>query len=164
MKAYLSVFLVVLMGCTSLDGETPSVPTTREAYPFGVSEEEAEALLADRYESFRRLEHRELMLPTAQRRQTQIDAFGDRRAPWATKSEWLFADNELDLVWVLVEEPFLHELRQVLEGEGIVPDYRLPGMGDFYLRRGFGIRYDPPEFFYFSPRLTEFYRVWLENQ
>jgi hypothetical protein len=102
-------------------------------------------------------------LPTAQRTQTQLDCTGFRYAGKAREAELVFADDQLELVWILTEpeeEDFFIE--QFTERFG-PPTHVLPD-ATFFLDDGVAVRNDPDEVLFLSDRLREPYRQWLASQ
>lgn len=141
----------------------PAYLTNNQTLPFGQSVEDVKEHLETACSDLIVHENQALELPTATSTQLQIDCTDYAPLAHNGLSEWIFADNHLDIVWVLSPRSDLEDVKSTLNKEGITPDYALNGMADFYLERGFGIRYEPSEFLYHSERLTPFYRAWLES-
>ncbi|MFC3093927.1 hypothetical protein DRW07_10630 [Alteromonas sediminis] len=106
----------------------------------------------------------DLEVPTATESQTQVDCKNYAPLKHDGLSEWVFADDSLDIVWVLSPMAHLQHTKATLTQQGISADYSMGNMADFYLERGFGFRYQPTEYLYFSDRLKPFYKQWLEHQ
>jgi len=104
-----------------------------------------------------------LEVPTASVSQSQIDCENYKPLKHEGLSEWVFADNSLDIIWVLSPMEDLETTKATLKEQQIDADYSMENMADFYLERGFGFRYEPTEYLYFSDRLKPFYKQWLEQ-
>jgi hypothetical protein len=157
--ASLAIISVILTTANARE----SMPTQNKSMPFGQNLAEVIKRLEALCESIVLHPDQALEVPTATQSQTQIDCINYQPLQHEGVSEWIFADNQLDIVWVLSPLDTLEESKSGLSEKGIVPDYRLPGMADFYLERGFGYRYQPTEFLYFSDRLIPYYRAWLQS-
>ena len=141
----------------------PTVPTDRSAFDFGESPEATRLALADRFETLSSPTDQPLEVPTATESQQQIDGTGDAQSPWSTKTELIFANGALEIVWVLTSQEVVVQTLARLAEQGIEPSHSIPGAADFFLDRGFAVRYEPVEFLYFSERIAPFYEGWLES-
>lgn len=137
--------------------------THNQTLPFDQSIDEVKAHLETACSDIILHQNQTLELPTATTSQVQIDCTDYAPMNHQGLTEWVFADNRLDIVWLLTPLSELNKVKNTLENDGIQPDYALDAMADFYLDRGFGIRYEPTELLYHSERLTPFYRAWLES-
>ena len=159
------LFSALLFGFIStLAVANPSgLPTHNNKFPFGQNLAQVLERLKGQCSRLVVNENLPLEVPTATLSQTQIDCFDYKPLQHIGVSEWIFADDFLDIVWVLSPMSELEITKSKLTNNGITPDYSLPNMADFYLDRGFGFRYQPTEALYYSDRLIPYYRAWLEN-
>jgi hypothetical protein len=160
----ISVVLGVLMGSQVLaEPSSASQPTHNKPLPFGQPRDQVQLRLEQQCAEITIHENLPLEVPTAKVSQTQIDCIDYRPMQHQGTSEWIFADGELDIVWVLSPLETLEAVKADLAQRNVLPEYSLPGMADFYLDRGFGLRFQPTEFLYFSDRLKPYYQAWLES-
>jgi len=104
-----------------------------------------------------------IQLPTAKKSQSQVDCekfqyFGKKR-----KAEFIFADDILDMVWILTlpeEEDTLIAGFTALYGK---PTHIKEDV-TFFLNNGVAVRNDPHEVLFISDRLKEPYRAFLEDK
>ena len=102
----------------------------------------------------------EQQLPTATESQSQLDVAGFMFAGKKRKVELIFANDQLDLIWILTEhdeEKSFIESYKELYGD---PTHELDEV-TFFLEHGVAVRNKPHEILFISERLKEPYRQWL---
>lgn len=103
-----------------------------------------------------------LQLPTAKTTQSQLDVSGFLYAGKNRNIELIFADDALDIIWILTEaaeESIFIEAFKALYGE---PTHIKDGV-TFFLNDGVAVRNNPPEVLFISDRLKEPYKMFLEG-
>ena len=101
-------------------------------------------------------------LPTAKESQIQLDVKG---IPYGGKKrfvELIFADEVLEMVWVLTEAEEEEVIKKYFKRVYGEPTHILPGAW-FHLNDGVGLRNEPHEVAFISERLKEPYRAWFES-
>lgn len=151
------ITILFLPNCqTSLSLEKPAV------FEFGTSAEvmmtKIEPMVASM--DLRRIEPMEL--PTATQSQTQLDCSGFEFAGKKRNIELIFADDQLDIVWILTEAT---EEASFIEGYTQLygaPSHQIEG-ATFFLDHGVAVRNQPHEILFLSERLQGAYAQWLEG-
>ncbi|WP_417496235.1 hypothetical protein [Maricaulis sp.] len=133
----------------ALDGA--ALPET-EALSFAVPQEirlgETIEVLAPEIEAacaFTRTFDDEPGLPTGNTTQTQIDCFGYEIAGFDRKIEFVFADGQLALAWILTGVGDEARLRQLLTGQYGEPAAAIPPGLEFFPGERIALRTDKPE-------------------
>ena len=133
-----------------------------EVMQFGKSMSEIRQVLGPLCDSISERLNEPIQLPTAQKTQSQLDCYGFQYAGKKRKVELIFADDQLDIVWILTEaeeeEFFLNGFKE-LYGE---PTHRMED-ATFFLNEGTALRNKPHEVLFISERLKEPYKQFLEH-
>lgn len=130
---------------------------------FGVSSiAQMKELLRPHSDSIKVRTNEPMQLPTAQNSQSQMDLYGYRYAGKKRKAELIFADDALDIVWILTEAEeeasFIEQFRKKYgEPSHITEDVT------FFLDHGVAVRNQPHEILFISERLKEPYRQFLKK-
>ncbi len=103
-----------------------------------------------------------IQLPTAQKSQSQLDCEGFMYAGKKRKVELIFADDALDMIWILTEADeeklFIDEFKKLYgEPTHIKEDVT------FFLNDGVGVRNKPHEILFISERIKTPYKEWLNS-
>ena len=103
-----------------------------------------------------------LQLPTAKKMQSQLDCEGFMYAGKPRKVELVFADEILDMVWILTDEAeeqkFITRFKEMYgEPTHIVED------ATFFLSHGVAVRNKPHEVLFISERLKKPYEQFLNK-
>ena len=155
-KLSTSLILVFLISNSSADISKP------EVMEFGKSMAEIKQTLGPLCDSILVRINEPIQLPTAQRTQSQLDCYGFEYAGKKRKAELIFADDQLDIVWILTEaeeeEFFLNGFKEKY-GE---PTHKTED-ATFFLNDGTAVRNVPHEVLFISERLKEPYRQFLEQ-
>lgn len=151
------VLLITLSNCADTQITKP------EVFVFGSSMVEMKKNLKGLSESMTERLNEPIQVPTAKKSQSQLDVHGFMYAGKKRKVELIFADDQLDIVWILTEaeeeQVFLEKLTQIF-GE---PTHEMGG-DTFFLHDQVGLRNDPHEVLFFSERLKTPYQHWLDSQ
>lgn len=159
---YLKItFLFCLLSVFSCNNQT-EVITKPKVFEFGSSMAQIKSQIGGLSEDLVERMDEPMQLPTAKNAQSQLDVSGFEYAGKKRKVELLFADDALDLIWILTEaeeEATFIESFKVLYGE---PTHITKEV-TFFLDDGVGVRSNPPEILFISDRLKEPYRAFLTN-
>ncbi len=103
-----------------------------------------------------------IQLPTAKKMQSQLDCEGFMYAGKPRKVELVFADEILDMVWILTDEAeerkFITRFKEMYgEPTHIVED------ATFFLSHGVAVRNKPHEVLFISERLKKPYEQFLNK-
>lgn len=107
-------------------------------------------------------DHEPIQLPTAKKMQSQLDCEGFMYAGKPRKVELVFADEILDMVWILTDEAeerkFITRFKEMYgEPTHIVED------ATFFLSHGVAVRNKPHEVLFISERLKKPYEQFLNK-
>ena len=119
-------------------------------------------MLADKADRIEEITQEEIQLPTAKKSQIQLNCYGVPFAGEKRDMEFVFGDHQLDLVWILTDEDERESLLTSLKEQYGEPTHEIEG-ATFFLNNHVGLRSAPHELMYFSDRLEEPYRQWLES-
>lgn len=154
--SFLSIFL--LLSCN----RTVENVTLPEAFVFGASIEKIEELLLPLSDSLHIREIEPIELPTAKTSQRQMDISGFEYAGKKREVELVFADDVLDMVWVLTnadeERDFIEQFTNLYGNPTHIKEDVT-----FFLDNGVAVRNQPHEILFISDRLKDPYRAWLEG-
>lgn len=132
-------------------------------FEFGHSVASIKKNLAGQCDSIITKNNEPIQLPTAKESQSQLDVYGFQFAGKKRSVELIFADDALDIVWILTEaeeeEKFIAQFKE-LYGE---PTH-VTSEATFFLDNGTAIRNNPNEILFLSERLKEPYRQFLNSQ
>jgi hypothetical protein len=104
-----------------------------------------------------------IQLPTATVAQTQLDCEGFLFEGKKRKAELVFADDQLDLVWILTEADEEEKWIADFTKQFGTPTHQMEEV-TFFLDDGVAVRNQPHEVLFLSDRLQEPYRQWLSKQ
>lgn len=133
-----------------------------EFIEFGTGLEEVKVYLESEGYRFTERSIEPVELPTAKTSQIQLDVKGISYGGKDRFVELVFADEVLEMAWILTEaeeEEIIKEQFEKIYGE---PTNILPGAW-FHLDDGVGLRNEPHEVAFISDRLKEPYRMWFES-
>jgi len=103
-----------------------------------------------------------IQLPTAQYSQSQLDLSGFSYAGQKRNVELVFADDSLDLIWILInpgeDSLFVEEFTRLYGAPTHIRED-----ATFFLNDGVAVRNNPYEVLFLSERLKEPYRHWLDS-
>ena len=133
-----------------------------EVFVFGQSKEKIAQKIAPLCTSTTYLENEPIQLPTAKKMQSQLDCEGFMYAGKPRKVELVFADEILDMVWILTDEAeeqrFIARFKELYgEPTHIIDDTT------FFLNHGVAVRNKPHEVLFISGRLKKPYEQFLQN-
>lgn len=154
-SALLGMFILFV----SCQEHTVSKP---DLFEFGASQEEMMEKMIAQCESVKERTINPIELPTAQTAQTQLDCKGFPFEGQKRKVELVFADGQLDLVWILTEPEEKQNFIAAFTKQFGPPTHEIEG-ATFYLDAGVAVRNEPHEILFISDRLKEPYRQWLES-
>ena len=153
------VSITLLIACTTQNNtlEKPNI------LKFGTSMQEMEAHLMPLSDSLSVRLDEPLQLPTAKKSQAQLDVYGFEFGGKKRTLELIFADDALDIVWILIEkdeaQKFIHELKEKYGA----PTHITPE-ATFFLNHGVAVKNAPHEVLFISNRLKEPYGQFLSMQ
>lgn len=134
-----------------------------EVFKFGSSLSEMQAQLKPYCDSIVVRSDEQLQLPTARNEQAQLDVYGFTYAGKKRKAELIFADDQLDLVWILTEESEEKAFLDDFTKRFGAPSHNLKEV-TFFLDHGVAVRNEPHEVLFISERLKAPYKQWLDSQ
>ena len=105
----------------------------------------------------------EIQLPTAQKSQSQLDIYGFVFEGKKRNVELIFADDQLDIVWILTEAQEEVEFITAFTKQFGNPTHRLESI-TFFVNDGAAVRNQPHEVLFISERLKGPYKQWLDSQ
>ena len=150
------IIFVFLISVSSNDITKPGV------MQFGKSMSEIKQVLGPLCDSISERLNEPIQLPTAQKTQSQLDCYGFEYAGKKRKVELIFADDQLDIVWILTEaeeeEFFLRGFKELYGA----PTHMMED-ATFFLNDGTALRNKPHEVLFISERLKQPYRQYLEQ-
>lgn len=142
--------------------QTPSSIEKPTVFEFGTSAEEIMVRIEPLVESMNLRTIEPAELPTVTQSQTQLDCTGFEFSGKKRNIELIFADDQLDIVWVLTEAEeeasFINGYTE-LYGE---PTHQIDD-ATFFLNNGVAVRNQPHEILFLSERLQGIYAQWLES-
>jgi hypothetical protein len=151
------IFLIILSNKVS--GQEVLKP---ELLKFGASMEDLIISLTPLCDSIVEKKNEPIQLPTVVNTQSQLDCYGFMYAGDKRKVELIFADNYMDMIWILTgsdeEENFIKEFKNHF-GE---PTH-IKSDATFFINNGAAVRNEPHEVMFISERLLEPYKQWLDN-
>ena len=131
-------------------------------FEFGSTMAQIEQSILPFSDSLNKKMNEPIQLPTAKNFQSQLDVFGFVYAGQKRKVELVFADDALEMIWILTkadEEGLFIEKFKKLYGE---PTHIKDDI-TFFLNNGVAVRNKPHEVLFISKRLKNPYEQWLEN-
>lgn len=156
----LAILSVTLSSCaTHKTSKTPETPI----FVFGSSMEETQALLKRHSDSIIVKRNEPIQVPTAQKEQSQLDVYGYQYAGKKRKVELIFADDYLDIAWILTEADeesnFIDYFKSIFGEPTHTTDE-----ATFFIEDRVAVRNKPHEVLYISQRLVKPYKQFLQNQ
>lgn len=156
-------FLFILLSVVSIQILYPQSIEKPEVVKFGETKSNMMMSLDSICKITNDIQITPIQLPTAKKSQSQVDCdkfhyFGKKR-----KAEFIFADDILDMVWILTlpeEEDTLIAGFTALYGKAT----HIKEDVTFFLNDGVAVRNDPHEVLFISDRLKEPYRAFLEEK
>lgn len=137
--------------------------TKPDVFEFGSSMAELKHKLVPMSDSITVQLNEPIQLPTAKKSQSQLNVYGFEFAGKKRKAELIFADDQLDMVWLLTNA----EEEQVFIKDFIKrygkPTHQMDEM-TFFLNAGVGVRNQPHEVLFISERLKAPYKQWLDSK
>ena len=163
-KKYLTAPILCLLLITIIQSfKSPDLNIEKpDVFAFGETKEDILKRMKGKCTSITEQNITPIQLPTAKSSQVQLDCEGFLFAGKKRKVELVFADNILDMVWVLTdanEEEYFIESYGKIYGK---PTHKIEG-ATFFLNNGVGIRNEPHEVLFISDRLKEPYNQWLSQ-
>ena len=101
-------------------------------------------------------------LPIAQNSHVQVNCQGFQHAGGARLAEFVFADDSMAFVWVLVEEGELDGFATRMRGVYGEPTHDTP-MFTAFADNNAALRRDIPEFLFYSDSIAPMYRGWFDQ-
>mgnify|MGYP003149856193 CR=1 FL=1 len=155
----LLAFLLLILTSCALQKNVVDKP---KIFEFGTSMNEMKSRLTSLTDSVVVRNNEPIQLPTAKNEQSQLDVYGFEYAGKKRKAELIFADDALDIVWILTdveeEQRFIEHFKSKY-GE---PTHST-GEATFFLDNATAVRNKPHEVLFISERLIEPYRQFLGN-
>ncbi len=159
MKLILSGIITLIL-CFSNLTEQISKP---DVFEFGKSMKELKAQLSPLCDSISVKLNEPIQLPTAQKSQSQLDIHGFEYAGKKRTVELIFADDQLDVVWILTEAEEEKPLIKEFSKRFGKPTHQLEEI-TFFLNDGVAVRNQPHEVLFISERLKAPYKQFLDSQ
>jgi hypothetical protein len=157
-KIFLFIIVIVFMSC-----ETKSKIITKPLpFEFGISMAETKNRILPLCDSINERLNEPIQLPTALKSQSQLDCEGFTYAGKKRRVELIFADDALDIIWILTEAEeeilFIEEFKKLYgDPTHIKEDIT------FFLNDGVAVRNKPHEILFISERLKAPYGEWLNS-
>lgn len=127
---------------------------------FGDSLSQIKAYLTKEGYAFEQKSISPIQLPTAKKSQIQLDVQGISYGGKERFVELIFADQILDMMWILTEADEEEIIKSHFEKVYGKATHVMPGAW-FHLNDGLGLRNEPHEVSFLSERLKEPYRRWF---
>ena len=156
-KLSASLILVFLISIPSTDISKP------EVMEFGKSMAEIKQTLGPLCDSILERLNEPIQLPTAQKSQSQLDIYGFVFEGKKRNVELIFADDQLDIVWILTEAEEEEEFITAFTKQFGNPTHKLESI-TFFVDHGAAVRNQPHEVLFISERLKGPYKQWLDSQ
>ncbi|MBL7472036.1 hypothetical protein [Robertkochia sediminum] len=134
-----------------------------EVFRFGQSLAEIKERVAAFSDSVTVRPEEELQLPTARKSQAQLDVYGFMFAGKKRHVELIFADDQLDVVWILTDAEEEKRFIDALKKQFGEPTHK-NDMFTFFIDDGVAVRNQPHEVLFISERLKAPYKQWLNGQ
>lgn len=129
---------------------------------FGTSMNEMQSRLTSLSDSVVVRKNKPIQLPTAKNEQSQLDVYGFEYAGKKRKAEFIFADDALDIVWILTDAEEEQRFIQRFKSKYGDPSH-IKEEVTFFLDNATAVRNKPHEVLFISERLIEQYRQFLKN-
>lgn len=162
MKNLILITLLSVAICSCATHKTAKTPET-PIFVFGSSMEETQALLKEHSDSIIVKRNEPIQVPTAQKEQSQLDVYGYQYAGKKRKVELIFADDYLDIAWILTEADEESTFIDHFKSEFGEPTHTTDE-ATFFIEDRVAVRNKPHEVLYISQRLVEPYKQFLLSQ
>ncbi len=163
MKHYILYISVLMSLFLSSCGSQKKIMVKPSVFEFGNSMAEMKERLSTLSDSITVRLNEPIQLPTAKNNQSQLDVHGFMYAGKKRKVELIFADDTLDIVWILTdaheEQQFVNHFKS-LYGE---PTHSTPE-ATFFITNATAVRNKPHEVLFISERLIAPYKQFLQHQ
>lgn len=159
----MNIIIAALFSILISVGSTNKQITKPEVFEFGKSLTEIKAKVAPLSDSISVKLNEEIQLPTAQKSQSQLDIFGFEFEGKKRNVELIFADDQLDIVWILTEAEEEQIFVKAFSKQYGEPTHKMEIM-TFYVNDGVAVRNQPHEVLFISERLKAPYKQWLDSQ
>ena len=159
---YLKFLLLTLVTGFTACTHNSEIVTKPLPFEFGSTMAEIEQNMLPLCDSLHKKMDEPIQLPTAKKDQSQLNCFGFMYAGKKRKVELIFADDTLDMVWILTEaeeESMFVENFKELYGE---PTHIKEDV-TFFLNDGVAVRNNPHEVLFISERIKIPYEQWLNS-
>lgn len=131
-------------------------------FVFGSSMQETQALLKAHSDSIIVRRNEPIQVPTAQKEQSQLDVYGYKYAGKKRKVELIFADDVLDIAWLLTDADEETKFIEYFKSKFGEPTHNTPEV-TFFINDRVAVRNQPHEVLYISQRLVEPYKQFLQK-
>lgn len=156
---YLIGMLCLAQSCTNKNqAEFPSA----NFFAFGSSLHETKRNIELNSDSINIRLNEPIQLPTATQNQSQMDVYGFNIGGKPRSLEFVFADDQLDIVWVLTEANEEEKLTQDFIERYGTPSHKTSET-IFFINDRVAIRNKPHEVLYISDRLVDPYKKFLSS-
>ncbi len=160
LTAHILLILAFLFQTFQIQSQSIEKP---EVFVFGETKENIMQKIIQQCASTAYRENEPIQLPTAKKMQSQLDCEGFMYYGKPRNVELVFADNILDMVWILTdkaeEQQFIAKFKEKYgEPSHIIED------ATFFLNHGVAVRNKPHEVLFISERLKKPYEQFLNNK
>ncbi len=155
-----SLIIILQIALLSISGDDLKKPSVFE---FGSSMEDMKIALKSMSDSMTVQMNEPIQLPTAQKSQMQLNVYGFKYAGKKRKAELIFADDQLDIIWILTEAEEEKEFLKEFTAMYGKPTHQMKDV-TFFLNHGVAVRNVPHEVLFLSERLKAPYKQWLDSQ
>ena len=159
MKKLLSLLLLISFSIHSTESIKLTLP---KSLKFGQSLSDTELLLNQYCKKRSKFEINPPQIPGTKNSQVQIDCHNFNFAGKERLAEFVFKDNSLYLVWVLIEESELRGLEKNLLNKFKKPTYQSPVFTAFTSQH-IALRKDVPEFLFYGEEASESFENWFKS-
>ena len=134
-----------------------------EVFEFGKNLSEIKKQLSPLSDSISVRLNEDIQLPTARESQSQLDIYGFTFEGKKRNVELIFADDQLDIVWILTEAEEEKKFIQDFSKQYGNPTHKMESI-TFFVNDGVAVRNQPHELLFISERLKAPYKQWLDSQ
>lgn len=162
MKFYFYFLFVVLLFNSCTTQKTDISPEALR-FHFGSSMEDTQRQLQAYSDSIVVRRNEPMQLPTATKEQSQLDVYGYDYAGKKRLVELIFADDVLDIAWILTDAEEEATFIDVFADKYGEPTHVTPE-ATFFIDDRVAVKHQPHEVLYISERLVEPYKQFLKGQ
>jgi len=155
-----TIFIALLLSSCAIQRKAIEKPPIFE---FGSSMTEMQRRIAALSDSVTLRVNEPIQLPTAKKSQSQIDVHGFMYAGKKREVELIFADDALDIVWILTEAEEEQNFIDYFKSKYGEPTH-VTEEATFFLNDATAVRNKPHEVLFISNRLIEPYKQFLESE